>query len=97
MARYTISEKALEELNQAADYYNAEVDTECAKFFAVCFHETINFICDYPNAWPLVRSRIRRCSLKGFPYFVLYKTNPDSKIVIISVLHDKSNHDFYSK
>ena len=95
--RYIISEKALEELNQVADYYKAEVDTECAKFFAVRFHETINFICDYPNAWPLVRTKIRRCSLKGFPYFVLYKINPNSEIVIISVLHDKSNHGYYSQ
>jgi plasmid stabilization system protein ParE len=95
MVRYIISEKALEELNQAADYYQANVDAECAKFFAVRFQETLNFICDYPNAWPLVRARIRRCSLKGFPYFVLYKVNPDSKITVISVLHDKSNHNFY--
>ena len=95
MARYVISEKALEELNQAADYYLSEVDTECAKFFAVRFQETLDFICDYPNAWSLIRPKIRRCSLKGFPYFVLYRINPDSKITVISVLHDKSNHNFY--
>jgi len=95
--QYIISEKALEELNHATDYYKEEVDTECAKFFAIRFHETINFIGDYPNAWPLVRAKIRRCSLKGFPYFVLYKINLNYEIVIISVLHDKSNHGYYSQ
>ena len=95
MARYTISAKALEELNQAADYYLTKVDSECAIFFATRFQETINFICDYPNAWPIVRPKIRRCSLKGFPYFVLYRIKANSEITILSLLHDKSDHNFY--
>jgi len=97
MLPYSISEKALEELSQAINYYKKTVDADCAEIFAIRFKETLNLICHYPQAWPNVRPKFRRCNLKGYPYFVLYQIQENSRIVIVSILHSQSDHDYYMK
>ena len=73
------------ELKSAIDYYNEQ--SEGLGFeLAYEVQKTIERIIQFPDAWPKVSKRTRRCRCKRFPYGVIYQIREDL-ILIIAVMH----------
>ncbi|MGO9116961.1 MAG: type II toxin-antitoxin system RelE/ParE family toxin [Desulfomonilaceae bacterium] len=78
-------EPARAELIDAVSYYNRQRQVLGAEF-ANEVRVAIERIIEYPEAWPLVAKRTRRCRTKRFPYGIIYQIRGDT-LIIIAVLH----------
>jgi len=77
------------DLADAIDFYNAE----CAGLgfeLAAEVRTTLARIVEYPEAWPRLSERVRRCLVHRFPYAVLYEDRPD-EILVVGVMHLRRN------
>jgi hypothetical protein len=73
------------EFNEAKEYYEIE-QTGLGKKFEADIKEGIKRISQFPNAWPLERSEIRRYFLHKFPYKILYSIQ-NKGIIILAFAH----------
>ncbi len=78
-------EPARAELIDAVSYYNRQRQGLGAEF-ANEVRVAIERIIEYPEAWPLVAKRTRRCRTKRFPYGIIYQIRGDT-LIIVAVLH----------
>lgn len=78
-------EPAQAEFREAVDYYNAQVEGLGFEFSDEV-RTTIDRIIEYPEAWPLVSKRTRRCRTKRFPYGIIYQARANS-LLIIAIMH----------
>jgi len=78
---------AEQELADAVDYYNVQCPGLGFEFAAE-IKSTLNRILSFPEAWPPLSSRTRRCLTDRFPYGVLYQVRKDH-ILITAVMHLK--------
>jgi len=73
------------ELIDAIAYYNNE--SEGLGFeFAAEVKRTITRIAEYPEVWPAISRRTRRCRTNRFPYGILYQIRGED-ILIVAVMH----------
>ena len=73
------------EFVDAVVYYNMQ--SEGLGFeFAAEIKRTIERIIQYPEAWPRLSKRTRRCRTNRFPYGVIYQLR-EEKLLIIGVMH----------
>ena len=63
---------AMVELEDAVAYYNQQSEGFGYQF-AVEVQKTLHRIVEFPEAWPVVSERTRRCRLRRFPYGVIYR------------------------
>jgi len=77
---------ALEELAEAAEYYDREVSGLGADFL-VEVDRAIDLILGFPEAWGKISEDFRHCNLRRFPYTVIYTLEGGSEIMIVSVFH----------
>src|SRR4030065_502122 len=54
--------------------------------FAAEVNSTFDRIKSFPDAWPLISSRSRRCIANRFPYGVLYQARQDF-ILVTAIMH----------
>lgn len=73
------------DLIEAVDYYNDRKEGLGFEF-SVEIRATIERIIRYPEAWPLISKRTRRCRSKRFPYGVIYQIRGET-LLIIAVVH----------
>ncbi len=78
-------EPARAELLDAVSYYNHQRQGLGVEF-ADEVRLAIQRIIEYPQAWPLVAKRTRRCRTKRFPYGIIYQIRGDT-LIIVAVLH----------
>jgi plasmid stabilization system protein ParE len=78
---------AEQELAEAVDYYNEQCPGLGFEFAAEV-KSTLNRILSFPEAWPPLSSRTRRCLTDRFPYGVLYQVRQDH-ILVTAVMHLK--------
>ncbi len=83
--RVEFLDPARKELAEAVAYYNRESEGLGYRF-AVEVRRTLARIVQYPQAWPLISERTRRCRTSGFPYGVIYQIRADV-ILIVAVMH----------
>ena len=95
MTRIDFLEAAETDLSQAVAYYNLSQENLGYEFLDE-FKRALARIIDFPEAWPLISSRTRRCHLNRFPYGVIYKINADI-LLIIAVMHLHSEPDKWKK
>lgn len=80
---------AREELIEAVRYYNNQ--REGLGFeFANEVKNTLIRISLYPDAWPKVSERSRRCLLKRFPYAIMYWFD-EEQVVVVAIMHMSRN------
>lgn len=85
-------EAAQQELDEAIEYYNAEVP-ELGQAFLLETLATLERIRQFPNGWHPLSPNTRRCRLRRFPYGVIYAAIAEEIIVIaLAHLHRKPNY-----
>ena len=86
---YSVSfhEMAERELNEAAQYYEAEVGGLGSAFLSEVEY-SIDRIKEYPDASPAVLKLIRKKALRRFPYSVLYSVLGE-RIRILAIASQK--------
>ncbi|HSP62323.1 MAG TPA: type II toxin-antitoxin system RelE/ParE family toxin [Pyrinomonadaceae bacterium] len=75
------------EVEAAADYYETQEAGLGLRFVEELNHATA-FILQFPNAWSPISKRSRRCSLRRFPYHVLYSVQHET-VTIVTVVHQR--------
>ena len=76
---------ALAEFEKAIAYYNMQ--SEGLGFeFAVEVRKTLERIVQYPEAWPNLSIRTRRCRTNRFPYGIIYQIRTET-ILIVAIMH----------
>ncbi len=83
------------ELDDAIAYYNNERPGLGYEFSSE-FKNTILRVVDFPEAWPRISSRLRRCLFNRFPYALLYQVD-EIKIQIVAVMHMRRNPGVWQK
>jgi hypothetical protein len=83
--RIEFLEPAKKEFAEAIAYYNQESEGLGYRF-AVEVGRTLSRIIQYPNAWPRISKRARRCRTSGFPYGVIYQAR-ENVILIVAIMH----------
>lgn len=73
------------ELDEAIDYYNAEV-AGLGDSFLLEVLSAIDRIRNYPLAWQALSKHTRRCQLRRYPYGLIYQID-DEGILIVAVAH----------
>ncbi len=75
----------------AFDWYHQHSPTAARRFLDAVDH-AITEITETPERYPVVRGRLRRILLRGFPYAVYYKVYP-SLISVVGVIHGHRRPD----
>lgn len=73
------------ELNQAVKFYEQQLEGLGILFYKEIF-EAVDFISLYPEGYQLITKHTRKCTLRRFPYLVLYGII-DNTIVISAIAH----------
>lgn len=82
--KYFFHPEAEIEFNKAIDYYE-ECNQNLGLEFATEIYMTIQRILNFPKAWQILDSDIRRCLTNRFPYGVIYYEK-NNEIVILAVM-----------
>jgi toxin ParE2 len=83
---YRFLTPAVDEVAEAAKYYEAQAKGLGAKFFDE-LEAAILRILQFPEAWSLLSKPFRHCSLRCFPYSIIYSVSSPREILIVSVFH----------
>lgn len=78
-------EAAQHELDEAVEYYNAEVP-ELGQAFLLETLAALERIRQFPNGWHPLSPNTRRCRLRRFPYGVIYAATAD-EIIVLALAH----------
>jgi hypothetical protein len=77
------------ELAEAVSFYNTQ--SEGLGFdLAAEVKKTLERIVQYPDAWPMLSKRTRRCRTNRFPYAVIYQLRPNT-LVVVAIMHLSRN------
>jgi len=81
------------ELDEAIEYYNAEVP-ELGNALLLEALAVIERIRQYPEGWHPLSPNTRRCRLRRFPYGIVYARLED-EIVVLAVAHLHRKPDYW--
>ncbi len=84
---------AQQELNQTIEFYEQQL-VGLGTLFRNEIFESIDFIRLYPEGHQFITKHTRKCTLRKFPYLVLYGI-VDNKIIISSIAHQHRHPQSY--
>lgn len=79
------------EMLKAATYYDQQANG-LGQLFLSSLETAVNSIIDNPNAWPTIRSKIRKRIVSKFPYSILFRVD-SNEIVIMAIMHQRRRPD----
>jgi len=80
---------AEQEFLEAVEFYNVQCPG-LGYEFAAEITATLNRISSFPEAWPRISHRTRRCITNKFPYGVIYQIQ-DKTVLVVAIMHMKRN------
>jgi plasmid stabilization system protein ParE len=83
--------RARAEITEAFEWYRARSPDAAGNFLAA-IDRALADIAEAPERFPVVRGRLRRLLLHGFPYAVYYKVFPRT-ISVVGVIHGHRHPD----
>lgn len=83
---YRFLSPAAEEIEEAAQFYESRVQGLGADFLEE-LDSAIQRILQFPKAWGLFSEQFRHCSLRRFPYTIIYTLQTSQELLIVSVFH----------
>ncbi|MDX2194526.1 MAG: type II toxin-antitoxin system RelE/ParE family toxin [Gemmatimonadales bacterium] len=83
--------RARADIDEAFEWYRAR-SPGAASDFLDAIDQALTQIAEAPERFPVVRGRVRRRLLVGFPYAVYYKLFPDT-ISVVGVIHGHRHPD----
>jgi len=96
MRRITFHEEAGSEVYQAALYYEDRAPNLGLAFLDE-IEKASQRILDNPMAYQSVGDEVRKAPVARFPYNVLYAIEPDERIRVIAVAHQKRRPGYWRK
>jgi len=81
------------EFEEAIEYYE-EIEQGLGYDFTLEVYSAIQRSVDFPKAWSLIESEIRRSLLNRFPYGVLYSEEQDG-LLNLAVMHLHRHPDYW--
>lgn len=84
--RHRFLSSALRELSEAAAFYDDRVPGLGTDFLEEV-DAAVRRVLQFPEAWGRLSEGFRRCSLRRFPYILVYTILDDGEILIVSVFH----------
>lgn len=83
--------KAIEELNEAVDWYT-EQQAGLVESFRDYFKKEILSILNLSESNPVIKRGYREALMEKFPYFIIYSINKKEEIItIVSIFHTSRN------
>jgi hypothetical protein len=73
------------EFVEAVSYYNTQSEG-LGYDLAAEVKKTLTRIIQYPEAWPNISKRTRRCRTNRFPYGVIYQIR-ENTLLIVAIMH----------
>lgn len=83
------------EIEAAADYYENE-EAGLGSRFVEELNQAIAFVLQFPNAWSPLSKRSRRCSLRRFPYHIIYSAQQGT-LTIVTVVHQRRDPEKWQR
>lgn len=83
------------ELKEATVYYD-QIDPALADLFSLEVQHALLRIAQFPKAWPSISASARRCSLRKFPYGIVYRMGKDL-IDIVAFMHLSRKPSYWSE
>ncbi|OFZ71089.1 MAG: addiction module toxin RelE [Betaproteobacteria bacterium RBG_16_58_11] len=87
---------ALAELHDVSAFYAARANAELGLAFVAEFERTANQILANPMIGAIFRGERRRCTLRRFPYSLIYQIRSE-EIRIIAVAHHRRRPGYWAK
>lgn len=84
---------ALAETRAAYEWY-AERDELAAQGFIRALDVAVAVVAASPEAWPRFSGGTRRCWLRSYPYFVVYRVMLE-ELQVVAVAHAKRHPDYW--
>ena len=91
MATLIVRARARADIDEAFEWYRARSPGAASDFLDAIDH-ALTHIAAAPERFPVVRGRLRRLLLVGFPYAVYYKVFPRT-ISVVGVIHGHRHPD----
>lgn len=90
-----MSELAVQDIKEAALWYNSK-KKGLGKEFTSEIRKTVNYIIDYPLAFPIKYNEIRLAVVAVFPYTIHYFFDEDvNTIFVTAIYNDARNPDIW--
>ena len=90
---FSFHPEAEREFLAATDYYES-CESGLGQDFALEIYSTIQHICAFPKAWPLLEPEIRRSLVHRFPFGVIY-AEEKGQVHVLAVMHLHRNPDYW--
>lgn len=82
-----------EEFNKAIEYYE-NIELGLGYDFALEVYSAIQLSVEFPKAWAILESDIRRSLVRRFPYGVLYSVEKE-EIFVIAIMNLHRDPDYW--
>jgi plasmid stabilization system protein ParE len=83
---YRFLSPATQEIINAAEYYDSQV-LGLGSDFLNELDAALQRILQFPEAWSVISTPFRHCSLRRFPYTIIYTLETSNDILVVSVFH----------
>ena len=89
-----LNEEADRELNEAIEYYNRERADLGWEFFSDLY-DLLTLVARNPRRCPWVDDNsLRRCSMRRFPYSIVYSPDPDA-VRVLAIYHQSRDPNYW--
>ena len=90
---YILLSGAKDDIRESFKFYNEE-QPGLGLSFSRNVRSAIEKITEFPQAWPKLGRKFRKCQVERFPFIIVYAIQ-ESQIVVIAVAHQKRRPGYW--